>query len=384
MADSLVENLTAASALDGTELFYGLQGTTDTKVTGAQIKTLAQNGGTYTGDITLSGKGLFTSGNISAPAWTTNGLILGTASATYTDTTSSGTVALEGTVVFGTPTLAANAATTYTNSGAVVIRGAPVSGANVTQTNAAALLVETGNVRILSGNLLLPGGSYSGGSINVGTGSVNISGNQSSGTWTTSGILFRANAVTLTDTTGTGTIATRVANSFGTPTLASTLAVTLTDAATFYIANAPTAGTNTTITNGWALYVAAGNVKINSGDLSIASGAVRLGGNVAFSSTAPTISSGFGTSPSIVAGTATAFRLNVGTGGIATTGVISLPAATNGWNLFITNITNPDVSVVEQTASTTTTASIKNYSRTTGLAAAWAASDILSVIAIAY
>jgi hypothetical protein len=42
MADSIVSALTAASTLDGTELYYGVQSSADTKVTGAQIATLAR------------------------------------------------------------------------------------------------------------------------------------------------------------------------------------------------------------------------------------------------------------------------------------------------------------------------------------------------------
>lgn len=50
MADSTVALLTAASALDGTELYYGVQGGADRKVTGAQIKTLVGTpGGPPTG-----------------------------------------------------------------------------------------------------------------------------------------------------------------------------------------------------------------------------------------------------------------------------------------------------------------------------------------------
>lgn len=109
------------------------------------------------------------------------------------------------------------------------------------------------------------------------------------------------------------------------------------------------------------------------------------GGPLFMSFTAPTISSGFGTSPSIVAynGTA-AFTINVGIGGAASTGVIGLPAATTGWAVTVQNLTNPDSFVTAQTATTTTTASLKNYSRTTGLAIAWTASDVLLVKAMAY
>lgn len=42
MVDKTVAALTAASALDGTELYYGVQASADAKVTGAQIATLAR------------------------------------------------------------------------------------------------------------------------------------------------------------------------------------------------------------------------------------------------------------------------------------------------------------------------------------------------------
>lgn len=42
MADSTVTALTAATTLDGTELYYGVQAAADAKVTGNQIRTLAQ------------------------------------------------------------------------------------------------------------------------------------------------------------------------------------------------------------------------------------------------------------------------------------------------------------------------------------------------------
>lgn len=124
----------------------------------------------------------------------------------------------------------------------------------------------------------------------------------------------------------------------------------------------------------------------NSLDLvgSLDAGSVYLNGKLAFSSTAPTISSGFGTSPSITGGSAVAFRVNVGTGGAASTGVVALPTAINGWNCSVADVTTPDSNSTVQTASTTTTASFKNYARTTGLAAAWTASDILAISCIAF
>ncbi len=112
--------------------------------------------------------------------------------------------------------------------------------------------------------------------------------------------------------------------------------------------------------------------------LSVANG-YRVAGVPTFSGTAPTISSGFGSSPSIVSGTATSFRVNVGTGGVATSGVIGLPTATNGWNCDAADLVNGATMVTVPTTSNTTSVTLANYSRTTGLATAWAASDILGV-----
>lgn len=99
------------------------------------------------------------------------------------------------------------------------------------------------------------------------------------------------------------------------------------------------------------------------------------------SATAPTISSGFGTSPTISVNNGTAsFRINVGTGGTASTGVIGLPTSTTGWNCFCDDMTTTSATVFmcKQTASTTTTASIAQFT-TAAIAGAWVASDILLV-----
>ena len=68
----------------------------------------------------------------------------------------------------------------------------------------------------------------------------------------------------------THTIATSKTNLdyhfFGRPTIAASAAATVTDAYSVYIAGAPVAGTNVTITNSWALWVAGGNCRFD-GDL---------------------------------------------------------------------------------------------------------------------
>lgn len=108
--------------------------------------------------------------------------------------------------------------------------------------------------------------------------------------------------------------------------------------------------------------------------------------NLLVSSTAPTISSGFGTSPSVTAHNGTAaFRINVGTGGSATSGVIGLPAAATGWNCFAHALStiNGSTFVQRQTASSTTSATIGNYTDT-GASGAWPSAEVLAVSCFAY
>lgn len=136
---------------------------------------------------------------------------------------------------------------------------------------------------------------------------------------------------------------------------------------------------------------AAGSIILNSGfNVNLTptnGGAIRALGNLNFTnlllgSAAPTISSGFGTSPSVTNNNGTgSFRINVGTGGTATTGVIGLPTATTGWNCQATDITtqNATVDVTKQIGpGTTTTVTIGNFT-SGGIAGAWTASDILAV-----
>ncbi len=99
-------------------------------------------------------------------------------------------------------------------------------------------------------------------------GKLHVAGDVSAASWLTAGIQYQGAAATFTDTDVAGTRATGVVSSFAQPTLAGTNAVTITDAATLYIANAPAAGTNMTITNPYALWVDAGNVLLD-GDLTV-------------------------------------------------------------------------------------------------------------------
>lgn len=96
--------------------------------------------------------------------------------------------------------------------------------------------------------------------------SFNIVSGAKTGTPATTGSIANWSAQTFTDnaTAGSGTAAAYVAHGFQRPTLAATNAsVTTTDAATVYIPNNVAAGTNETLTNSWALWIDAGNVRFD-------------------------------------------------------------------------------------------------------------------------
>lgn len=73
-------------------------------------------------------------GSVSAAAWTTNGIGIKNTARTFTDTSSSGTVATAYSNVISGNTIAASSATTFTNYSSVYIPD-PTAGSNVTLTN---------------------------------------------------------------------------------------------------------------------------------------------------------------------------------------------------------------------------------------------------------
>lgn len=93
--------------------------------------------------------------------------------------------------------------------------------------------------------------------------------------------------------------------------------------------------------------------------------------NLTWSATAIGISSFGGTGAAVIAGSTTAtWRINVGTVAPGTTGTITLPAATNGWNCWMTDQTTP-ADLTRQTS----TPNASSVGITTTIA--WTASDIL-------
>lgn len=116
-------------------------------------------------------------------------------------------------------------------------------------------------------------------------------------------------------------------------------------------------------------------------------GTISLGSQPILFASAPSIASGFGTSPSI-SGTANSFVVTVGTGGSASLGVVTLPAAASAWHCEITNLTatlaNRAGVWTVQIATTTTSATIESQTISTGAVVAWAAADNLYMNCMAF
>ena len=110
---------------------------------------------------------------------------------------------------------------------------------------------------------------------------------------------------------------------------------------------------------------------------------LSIGNNLVVSTTLPTVSSGFGTSPTVLANNTFCFKVTVGTGGAAN-GTISLPTAPNGWLAFAADVTSGSSLFLQLTGSTTTSVTFTSYSVTTGLAANMSAGDVVLVNCIAY
>jgi hypothetical protein len=259
----------ATSATDG-----GFQGiATDTAALPSHTWTGDLDTGMYRAGADIVG---FTAGGTERGRIATNGMTLAVPLLTSQTSTS----------VFNTT---ATTITAFGAATAMTLGGTPTS--NVTHnysTNATAigstktLNIGTGGVAGSTTNVNIAptdstGLTTIGNSLNV-RGRLQTSSNTSSVSWTTNGISFDSSAATFTDTSSAegATVASRTANSFNRPTFASTNAITLTNASTVYIAAAPLAATNTTITNTHAVDIASGRVYLRgAGSATIPALAIR-------------------------------------------------------------------------------------------------------------
>lgn len=105
-------------------------------------------------------------------------------------------------------------------------------------------------------------------------------------------------------------------------------------------------------------------------------------GGISVSATPPTIASGFGTSPTITATNTASMQVNVGTGGTASSGVLTFPAMTTAPICSISNPLTGAGAMTVVSAQTTTSITLTNYTISTDLALAWPASTILSILCL--
>lgn len=130
------ESLSASGITIGTSV---ITGGTDTRVLFDDAGVVGESAGlTYlkaTGKLSVGLTG-------SAAAWTTGGVRIVANAVSYTDTSSSGTVATAYSDIYGATTILASSATTYTQYYGAFFK-APVASTNVTMTNKSALGADT-------------------------------------------------------------------------------------------------------------------------------------------------------------------------------------------------------------------------------------------------
>lgn len=175
-----------------------------------------------------------------------------------------------------------------------------------------------------------------------------LAGNVTAASWTTTGIAASVAAATYTDSTTavSGTVTTRAVTSLAQPTLAaSNTGVTISNAATLYIAGQPTAGTNVTINNNYAVLVASGNAYF--------AGAVITGNNVVVNGSTSTLGYGTGAGGAVTQTTSrtTGVTLNKSTGTIT---LVSAAGSASWQSFTLTNsqIAANDVVKVSQKSGT--------------------------------
>jgi hypothetical protein len=148
----------------------------------------------------------------------------------------------------------------------------------------------------------------------------------SSTAWTTGGINLKIQARTYTDTSSTaGTVASSYINALAAPTFASTNAITITNATNLFV-DVPSAGTNSTLTNAWAIY-AGGRIRATDFTGTIGATTASAGSFTTLGATGVfTASAGTSSLPSIV------------TSSGSTTGLYSSTANVLGVSISATSI----------------------------------------------
>ena len=196
--DSVVGSATAYGLLIGSvtaPTSWGIYvNNSNNNVIGGALAVGSTTAPTYKIDVTGNVR---IAGNISKAAWTTTGIGLVIDAATYTDTTSSGTIPTVYVHAIATPTLAASAATTINSAVATLrIASGPVAGSNVTISGTKYALLVSADFAGFFGGLIGNGTVTLNAS--AGTNVTNIGTGTTTGTVTIGG---GSNAVTVNATT---------------------------------------------------------------------------------------------------------------------------------------------------------------------------------------
>jgi hypothetical protein len=376
--------------------------------TGTELNYLDLTNGPGTGEaskaiILDSNRDIINIRNLTATSLTATNLTGTIQTAAQTNITSVGTLtsltlsgSLTGVTTFnasGVVSITNTTTATNATTGALVVSGGlGVTGAiytnNVLVTNNGAIASTTTSGALRSGGGLgVTGSGFFGNTVAAGqTAQTGLT------SWLTSGIQFRTGAVSHT-TTSTGTLASAVFSSFAQPTLAAATAGTITtEASTVYIDNSPLAGTNMTITNGYALCVNSGRTFLKDGTTStntttgalVVTGGVGIGGAV-------NIGGSLSVTGSITGTLATASQPNITTlGGVTSigasnattiTGILQTTAQTNITSVgTLTGLTSSGVvSITNTTASSSTSTGALTVSGGVGITGALNIGNTLSI-----
>jgi hypothetical protein len=136
------------------------------------------------------------------------------------------------------------------------------SGSNVGLRNAGTTLLTntTASTSTSSGALVVSGGVGVAKEVYVGTTLKLANTSQSVTAWGDIGAQLSVAGAVITDTSSSGTVSRAVVNSIAASALAASSTTTYTQAASLFVAGAPTANTNVTITNAYAIYTAGGRI----------------------------------------------------------------------------------------------------------------------------
>lgn len=203
-------------------------------------------------------------------------------------------------------------------------------------------------------------------------GVLSMRGNRSAPAWTNSGAFITVPALTVNDTTSSGTVANNYGTYFGRPTFTAASATTYTIAATVYIDQSPLASTNVTNTQTWGLYVNAATLingtlisngsvfthsnGIGTANLNIASGTGAVSTTNAYvifgSSTPIFFRNAFGGSTSTTLTTGAAYANTV----ITTAPITTFSTGTHAW--LVNLLVQPIGTVTSGGATVSNTASL--------------------------